>query len=188
MKYEIIPLPKEQWKHTNLPIGYTTQTYYDVAVDRTAGGFVMQMEKKQFDAPVTHGQEEYDFPDKLYADWWERAQAYGIVENGALLAAIELCPEEWSGRMMITELWVAESLRGQGIGKRLIALAKEKTMQGNHRALILETQSCNVCAVDFYLHMGFTLIGFDSCCYANNDLFRKEVRLDLGWFPPEAQT
>lgn len=27
------------------------------------------------------------------------------------------------------------------------------------------------------------MIGFDSCCYKNNDLDRKEVRLELGWFP-----
>ena len=40
-------------------------------------------------------------------------------------------------------------------------------------------------AVDFYLHEGFTLIGLDSCCYGKNDLARKEVRLNLGWFPPQ---
>ena len=37
---------------------------------------------------------------------------------------------------------------------------------------MLETQSCNTNAIGFYLHEGFTLIGFDACCYANNDLER----------------
>jgi predicted N-acetyltransferase YhbS len=27
------------------------------------------------------------------------------------------------------------------------------------------------------------LIGMDTCCYKNNDLQRKEVRLEFGWFP-----
>jgi predicted GNAT family N-acyltransferase len=88
--------------------------------------------------------------------------------------------------MMVTELFVCEELRGQGYGKKLMDLAKDLTVKNHYRALMLETQSSNVNAVDFYLHQGFTLIGFDSCCYTNRDLERKEVRFNMGWFP-EAQ-
>lgn len=49
--------------------------------------------------------------------------------------------------------------------------------------MILETQSCNINAIRFYMHEGFTLMGLDTCCYSNNDLERKEVRLELAWFP-----
>ena len=48
---------------------------------------------------------------------------------------------------------------------------------------MLETQTCNEAAMAFYLAQGFTLIGFDRCCYGNDDVSRKEVRLELGWFP-----
>lgn len=48
------------------------------------------------------------------------------------------------------------------------------------RMLVLETQSCSVPAVNFYLKQGFTLIGFDSAAYSNEDLERKEIRLELG--------
>jgi len=48
------------------------------------------------------------------------------------------------------------------------------------RMLVLETQSCSVPAVNFYLKQGFTLIGFDSASYSNEDLERKEIRLELG--------
>lgn len=34
--------------------------------------------KKRFDSPVTHTPEEYDYPDRLYQDDWEKAEAYGI--------------------------------------------------------------------------------------------------------------
>lgn len=61
-------------------------------------------------------------------------------------------------------------------------LAKEQAIREKRRAMILETQSCNVGAIAFYLQEGFELIGFDSCCYSNRDLERKEVRLDLGYF------
>ena len=93
-----------------------------------------------------------------------------------------MCPEEWSNRLLITELFVSEEIRGQGYGRKLIDLAKEITVQNQYRVLMLETQSSNVNAVDFYLHEGFTLIGFDSCCYTNRDIERREVRFNMGWF------
>ena len=181
--YVIQELDKEKWKGTLLPVSYTSNLYYDVSVRKTADGFNISIQKKPLDTPFTHVPEDGEYPDKLYEHWWEKAHAYGIVDNGMLLAAIEVCPEEWSNRLLITELFVGDELRGRGYGKKLIDLAKDITIKSKYRALMLETQSSNVNAVDFYLHEGFTLIGFDSCCYTNNDLERKEVRFDMGWFP-----
>ena len=82
-------------------------------------------------------------------------------------------------------MWIDAPFRKQGLGQALMEVAKKQALREHRRAVILETQSCNVNAVDFYLHEGFTLIGLDSCCYGNNDLARKEVRLNLGWFPPQ---
>ena len=188
--YKIIPLPKAQWEGTIIPIGYTTYTYYDVTVEKNADGYGIKIEKKTLDEPITHTPEEYDFPDKLYAPHWEKAFAWGIVDEGKempeLMACIETCPEEWSNRLMVTELWVHESLRRQGIGHALMALAKEQARLERRRAVILETQSCNVNAIGFYEKEGFQVIGLDTCCYSNTDVERKEVRLDLGYFLPRA--
>ena len=181
--YKIEKLDKEKWKGHPLPVAYTSYHYYDISIDKTEDGFSIPIEKKKFSRPFTHVPEDGAYPDKLYEDWWDDAQAFGINENGELLTAIEFCPEEWSNRLLITELFVAEKLRGQGYGKKLIDLAKEYTVKNGYRVLMLETQSSNVNAVDFYLHEGFTLIGFDSCCYTNEDLERKEVRFNMGWFP-----
>jgi ribosomal protein S18 acetylase RimI-like enzyme len=57
-----------------------------------------------------------------------------------------------------------------------IKLAKEK----GARMLVLETQSCNVKAIQFYLKHGYKLIGFDTAAYSNQDIEKKEVRLELG--------
>ena len=185
MGYEIVHLPKEKWKGTIIPIRYSTDTYYDVAVDKREKGFAIDIEKKGFTVPVTHTPEEYDYPDKLYEDHWENAYAWGVFDAGELVAAIETDPELWSNRLRITELWVDEKYQKQGIGHGLMELAKEQARRERRRAIILETQSCNVNAIDFYQHEGFTLIGMDTCCYKNNDLERKEVRLEFGWFPEE---
>ncbi|WP_238475983.1 GNAT family N-acetyltransferase [Clostridium manihotivorum] len=185
MEYEIIHLPKEKWQGTIIPIKYTTDKYYDVMVNKTDRGYVIDIEKKEFRQSVTHTPEEYDFPDKLYEEHWENAYAWGVVVNDELVAAIETDQELWSNRLRITELWVSETYQKQGIGHELIEIAKEQARRERRRAIILETQSCNVNAVDFYQHEGFTLIGMDTCCYKNNDLKRKEVRLEFGWFPEE---
>jgi len=188
MEENIIFLPKEIWRDHVIPICYTTKEYYDVAVEHGVNGFAVRMEKKLFDSPVTHTPEEYDFPDKLYADWWQDAGAWGVVEEGKLIAAIETCPEIWSNRLRVTELWVEEGHRRRGVGHALMALAKNQAKAEGRRAVILETQSCNVNAIAFYLHEGFTLIGFDTCCYSNRDIERREVRLELGWFPAPADS
>lgn len=185
--YNIIPLPKEQWEGTVIPMRYTTEEFYDVKLETEKDGYHVTLCKSRFAEPVSHYPEEYDFPDKLYQPHWEKAFAWGIVseEDGEakLLACIETCPEEWSNRLMVTELWVHESLRRQGIAHELMAIAKEQAVLENRRAIILETQSCNVGAICFYQQEGFELIGFDSCCYSNRDLERKEVRINMGYFP-----
>lgn len=185
MDFEIIHLPKDKWKGTVVPIGYTTDKYYDVQVNKTDKGFSINIEKKDFLDAVIHTPEENDFSDKLYAEHWENAFAWGVLVNGELVAAMETTQELWSNRLRITELWVSEKYQKQGLGHRLIEVAKEQARRERRRAVILETQSCNVNAVDFYIHEGFQLIGMDTCCYKNNDLERKEVRLEFGWFPKE---
>ena len=178
---QIVHLPKEQWKGRVVPIGYTSGAYYDVRLRSDAAGFRADFLLQQAEAPIVHTPEEYNYPDKLYADYWKNAYAWGVVEGDALLAAIETCPEEWSNRLRVTELWVHPKLQKQGLGHRLMALAKEQARRERRRAVILETQSCNVNAIGFYLHEGFTLIGFDACCYSNADPARREVRLEMGW-------
>ena len=82
----------------------------------------------------------------------------------------------------VTNIAVRSDHRGKGIGKRLMDKAKEVALRQERRAIILETQSCNTNAIGFYLHQGFELIGFDTCCYTNNDIGRREVRINLGYF------
>ena len=181
---EIIALPKEKWKGAVIPLVTRSDSYYDLEIQPLdSSGCTISLTRKQAEEEIVHTPEEYDFPDSLYQEHWENAEAFGIVsENGDLLACIEICPEEWSNRLMVTELWVSDGLRRQGIGKRLMDKAKEIAANQNRRAVILETQSCNTNAIGFYLHEGFELIGFDTCCYTNNDIGRREVRINLGYF------
>ncbi len=180
MEYTITSLPKEKWKGKILPMGYTSQEYYDVEMQKYDNGYTVNIVKKTFTEPVEHTPEEYDFPDRLYEDHWDKAYAWGVLHENELIAAIETAPEEWSNRLRVTELWVDKAYRRQGIAHSLMSLAREQARRERRRAIILETQSCNADAIAFYEKEGFLLIGFDSCCYKNEDLSRKEVRLEFG--------
>ena len=175
---EIVFLPKEKWKGTPVPLTYTNDSYYDLEISpMDRDGCTVSLVRKQSE-PFTRNHH-----DTLYQDYWENAEAYGIVSDaGEMLACIEMCPEEWSNRLLVTELWVSEKLRGKGVGKRLMNRAKEIAAGQKRRAVFLETQSCNTNAIGFYLHEGFELIGFDTCCYTNDDIGKKEVRLNFGYF------
>ena len=181
---EIVALPREQWKGKTIPLVTRSDSYYDFEIDPLDDkGCSIRLIKKKSEKEILHTPEEYDFPDSLYQDHWEKAEAYGVVgENGELKACIEVCPEEWSNRLLVTELWICDELRKKGLGKRLMDKAKEVAVAQNRRAIILETQSCNTNAIGFYLHQGFEIIGFDTCCYTNNDIGRHEVRINLGFF------
>ena len=182
--YTIIGLPKEKWKGVPIALVTRSDSYYDMEIDPLdMDGCTIRIVRKTSEEEIVHTPEEYDFPDSLYQDHWENAEAYGVVsDDGKLLACIEVCPEEWSNRLMVTELWVTYDLQGKGIGKRLMDKAKEIAQSQNRRAIILETQSCNTKAIGFYLHQGFELIGFDTCCYTNDDINRREIRFNLGYF------
>ncbi len=175
---EIVFLPKEQYKGTPVPLDYENDSYYDLEIGpMDEKGCAISLVRKPREAFTA------DHHDSLYQEYWEAPEAWGVVDGqGKVLACIEVTPEEWSNRLLVTELWVSKELRGQGVGKRLMDKAKEIAAEQKRRAVILETQSCNTNAIGFYLHEGFELIGFDTCCYTNDDIGKKEVRLNLGYF------
>lgn len=179
MKYtdKIIQLKQEEWLDHWLPFHYITHNYYDVEINQSDGAFNVSFVKKPYDEPYEHLP---DNTDKLFQPWWNDVKAWGIIECGKLIAVIETAVEKWSNRLLVTELWIDSDYRRQGIGTALMDVALKRAKDEKRRAVMLETQSRNEAAIAFYLKYGFSLIGFDSCAYSNNDLDEKEVRLNMG--------
>ncbi|MDI9471031.1 MAG: GNAT family N-acetyltransferase [Bacillota bacterium] len=170
-------LERETWQGYCLPFHYVSRHYYDLEIRHTDQGLSVSFCKKAFETPF----EKLDIDsDQLFQPWWEDVKAWGILENGRLVAAIETAVEEWSNRLRVTELWIDVAYRRQGIGTALMDIALQRAREEKRRALILETQSCNEAAIAFYLAYGFSLVGFDLCAYENNDVARREVRMELG--------
>ena len=173
----IAPLDKEQWKGFKLPFHFIATEYYDIEIVSGDRGFVASLLLKELDTPFEKMPDSYD---PLFAHYWEDVEAWGIVIEDKLCAAIETSLEGWSNRLRVTELWVDDALRRQGIATALMDRAKQRAIEEDCRAMMLETQSNNPGAIAFYLGYGFQLIGFDTISYRNDDIQRREVHLEMG--------
>jgi len=175
---QIIPLEREQWQNYVLPFHYISKSYYDVEIERVNNNFHVSFIKKPFITPFEYKPEQ-DY-DKLFQSHWDNIKVWGIIEGEQLIAAVETAVEEWSNRLRVTELWIDDAYRRQGIGTALMDIAVQRAREEKRRAIMLETQSRNENALAFYLAYGFTLIGFNACEYQNTDLQHKEVRIEMG--------
>lgn len=176
MRWEIVPLPRAQYKDYAIAFEYTTDGYYDIRIDQLADGdnLCVSLVRQSFGSPV-----QKRFVDLLYEDHWDAPQAYGMLDAaGTPVAVLELSFEGWNRRLRITNIWVERGRRRQGLGRALMEHAKAAAASTDARAIILETQSCNIDAIAFYRAQGFCLAGLDAYAYGNDDIQKKEVRLE----------
>lgn len=100
--------------------------------------------------------------------------------NGKQVGWIELGFDKWNNRMRVWEFLVDKEFRRKGIGTSLMNYAVKIAKAKGARMLVLETQTDNVSAIAFYLRFGFEFAGLDTAAYSNEDIQKKEVRLELG--------
>jgi len=175
MKAKITGLHKNTTPLPKLVYEYTTNQHYQLRISHTKKTWIAKLTLKPLPEPIRK-----EFQDKLFADYVEEPRAFAATLNNEPVGWIETGYEKWNNRTRIWELLVKKEHRQKGIGTQLmkhaIKIAKEKAA----RMLILETQSCNVDAIRFYLAQGFQLIGFDTTAYSNQDIEKGEIRLELG--------
>lgn len=153
---------------------YQTAFYYDTELIEGPEGWTLTFRRKAFPRPV-----EKHFTDTLMSDWLEAPQVFAAQLGGETVGYLELNYEAWNARMRVSNLWVEEGYRRQGVGSVLMARAEREARAVGARALVLETQSCNDPAISFYRRQGFTLTGTDLTAYSQVDPARREVRLEL---------
>ncbi len=154
---------------------YSTLRYYDVSILCEDGSWRIEMTLKTSEAATSkryHG--------RLFEDYVAESRVFAAVQDGEEVGWIELGYDKWNNRMRVWEFLVEEQRRRRGIGTMLMHHAVKIAKQKGARMLVLETQTNNVDAIDFYLHFGFHLVGLDVAAYSNDDVSRKEVRLELG--------
>ncbi len=170
---EIRELPEATWKGFVLDFKYSTSEYYDID-RRTDTPFSIRLVRKPFEnTQIKH------FEGHLYSDYLDDPTAFGLYENGEIVGFLEIEREKWHNRLRITELLILPGYRNMGYGKLLMEKAKSISKTEGFREIVLETQTCNTMAIDFYFSQGFQVNGIDLSSYTNEDIQAKEVRLEL---------
>jgi ribosomal protein S18 acetylase RimI-like enzyme len=172
---EIVELAKEDAYLKEINSKYTSSHYYDVSVRRDSEGWRIDLARKAFDETL-----KKNYRGKLFEDHVGEPRVFSARVGNEEVGWIELGYERWNNRMRVWELLVAEDFRKQGIGTLLMNHAVLIARQKGARMLVLETQTNNATAIDFYLKFGFELIGLDTAAYSDDDIARREVRLEMG--------
>lgn len=74
---EIEFLPEKEWKGYLLPLDYESRECYDVRIDEERD-MTVSFVRTALATPFVHRDSECAFPARLYEDYYEKAEAYGI--------------------------------------------------------------------------------------------------------------
>ncbi len=171
---KLVELSISKFKGHPVKFEYETDSYYKTIITSNLNGFNVVFMKEKLKSV-----KEKSFTSELYKDHWENPNAYGYFDDERLVAVLEVTREVWNKRLRITNISVDKEYRRRQLGKSLMDKAKLIAKAEGLRAIILETQTFNTKAIDFYLSQGFVLGGFDSTCYSNEDIEKNEVRIEL---------
>lgn len=99
-----------------------------------------------------------------------------VVENAdRLVGILDATPQEWNSTVLVWNLMLDQSMRGQGIGSDLFRRTAVWAQRQGYRALLFETQTNNVPACKFYAALGCRLEGIREAFYTNDDMENHEV-------------
>jgi GNAT superfamily N-acetyltransferase len=171
----LVELTKGDAYLTELSSKYSISHFYDLSIYRGSDLWKIEFALRPLEVTV-----EKNYRGRLFEDHVEEARVFVALQDNLQVGWIELSYEKWNNRMRVWEFLVREEFRRKGIGTQLMKKAREVAKERGARMLVLETQTCLVPAINFYLKFGFELIGFDATAYSNEDIEKKEVRLELG--------
>ncbi len=171
----IVELEKGDRPSVRLQYRYTTNSHYAVRITGDASSWSVLLVLKKLPRTI-----EKQFEGHLFEEFVDEPRVFVAEVSGKRVGWLETGYQEWNNLVRIWQLLVEEGYRGRGVGSRLMETAIKVAKERSARMLVLETQSCNIPAIDFYLRLGFDLIGVDSVSYSNEDVERGEVRLEFG--------
>lgn len=174
-KVRIIELTKDMTSLPKLMYQYVTSSYYDISISHKANSWQINLILKPLEVSVKKKHES-----KFFTDFVEEPRAFAAEVEGEQIGWLELGYHKWNKRIRVWEFLVKQEFRRKGIGTLLMNHAVKLAKERGARMVVLETQTCNVPAIKFYLTYGFALIGFDTTAYSNEDIEKKEFRLEFG--------
>ena len=117
--------------------------------------------------------------EEVFEPYKEGSEFYLAELNGEEAAIMVIQKMEWNNTLLIHDLYVGERFKRTGIGKELLELAKKRAAELGVRSIVLETQTSNFPAIQFYINSGFEVMGLNTISYSNEDVENKEVRIEM---------
>jgi ribosomal protein S18 acetylase RimI-like enzyme len=155
--------------------GYYTPRIFDVQTIDENGVISFQLRevnkvyKKIYD----------ETPRERFNEIIKDGYSFGAFENGKLIAILICERRQWNNTLNIVNIVVSELFRGNGIGEKLVAKAKEVGKVAKCRLIELETQNTNFPGMKFYLKQGFQITGLNMKLYAQDS--DQEVALFMSY-------
>lgn len=154
---------------------YISEKYYKVQIEKKETGWNFSLQEERFKTPFIK-----DLEEEVFEPYKEGSEVYVAVVDGVEAAIMVIQEMKWNNTLLIHDLYVKQEYKGNGIGTRLIEVAKKMGEELAARLIALETQTSNYPAIQFYLKNGFEITGFNTMCYSNDDVKNNEVRLEMG--------
>ena len=174
-KITIVELQKNDAYLREIGSKYATSHYYDVSVHEERGFWKIELARQPFEKTI-----DKNYHGKLFEDHVQEPRVFVAMCGDKQVGWLELGYDRWNNRMRVWELLVEDEFRKRGIGTLLVNNAARIAKEKGARMLVLETQTNNDVAVQFYLDFGFKLAGLDFAAYPNEGLEKREIRLELG--------
>lgn len=156
---------------------YTSDKYYDLRLTEHENGWGIDLSLQNFDTPFHKYLE-----GEIFEEYLENIECYIAQIDEKEVGIVSFNHERWNNVVRINDLHINPSEQHKGIGSQLMSFVKKRARQLNARAIVLETQTSNYQAIQFYQKHGFHLIGLDAISYSNHDIENKEVRIEMGLF------
>lgn len=154
---------------------YDSEKYYDVVSLNNESDWTVRLELKKFEKPV-----HKSMMVEIFQDYKPELECFVLFKNKIEAGIISFNHEKWNNVVRIWDLYIHKEFQRIGIGRRLMDIALHRAKELEARAMVLETQTSNYPAIQFYLKYGFRFTGIDTINYTNQDILRKEVRLEMG--------
>jgi ribosomal protein S18 acetylase RimI-like enzyme len=150
--------------------GYVSHHKYVIGKTEAADQTVISVHLAGLDRPYV---KRYDHLDAetlaRYSQVLKHELSFGAYDDGRLVGMVLAEPYQWNNSLWVHEFHVAETYRGQGIGRQLMEFLAKTGKAAGLRTIVCETQNTNVPAIRFYRRLGFTLEGIDLSYYTNDD-------------------
>lgn len=133
---------------------------------------------KKVDPPYKKMYKDDDIDPAVYLNDSNHSAYFAFIDEK--LAGQILLQRYWNKLGSIEDIRVSQEYRRNGVGRRLISIAKEWVLSQNINGLRLETQDINAGACLFYQACGFRLKGIDFNLYSA--IPDSEDEIGLYWY------